>query len=144
MQPLRVEDAHAVAELDMLLFPDNCLSWKTIETEIRHGEGFVVYDGEMLIAYLLARKDSTGLVDILRLGVRQGYQSRGLGSDMLLALFSRHNDVMLCVRKDNRAIRLYLRHGFEIVGQLEESWVMRLHLDRAEDVAASALVGAAL
>jgi ribosomal protein S18 acetylase RimI-like enzyme len=130
MQQMSTEDAPYIADLEMTLFPDNCFNWKTIENEIRCGKGLVIYSGEQLIAYLLART-SGGITDILRLGVRPTEQGRGYGTRLiqeLIQLSQPGDQIMLCVRKNNdRALRLYIRHGFTIVGQLEESWVM-LHL----------------
>lgn len=127
MKPVSTSDAPAIAELELDLFPDNCLNWKTIESEIRHGEGFVIYDGGRLVAYLLART-SEGLTDILRVGVLASEQGRGYGTALVEALLQiRHQreQVMLTVRKDNdRALHLYRRYGFSIVGQLHDNWVM--------------------
>ena len=142
MQSIRAEDAHAIAELELTLFRDNCLNWKTIESEIQHGEGFVIYNGGRLIAYLLART-SVGITDILRLGVLSSEQGRGYGTSLIQALLQiRHprNEIMLTVRKNNdQAIRLYRRHGFVIVGQLHDSWVM-LHRHGAVVIPARATV----
>jgi ribosomal protein S18 acetylase RimI-like enzyme len=125
-------DAPAVADLEIELFPGNCFNERTLREEIKVGFGCVVYRGGDLAGYLLARTTKT-MMDILRIGVRRPYQHRGIGTEMLLHALKEGAgagmSVMLCVRKDNRgALRLYQRHGFEITGRLEDSWVM-LHLD---------------
>lgn len=119
-------DAEAIAALDMELFPDNCFNERTIGLEIAAGSGLVIYDHEELAAYTLVRWD-WDLVDIIRIGVRPKYQGRGLGTRLLLAtMHSTNLDVMLCVDKANRrAQALYFGHGFNIIGQLTKSWVMR-------------------
>jgi ribosomal protein S18 acetylase RimI-like enzyme len=119
-------DAQAIAELDQELFPDNNMNWKTVESVVGRGRGFVIYRDGQLIGYLLAQKDPTeALADILRLGIRPGHQCKGLGSQLLKEALEAFDDVILTVRKDNRALRFYLRHGFRIIGHLDQSWVMR-------------------
>lgn len=131
MRTISTVDAPAIAELELDLFPDNCLNWKTIECEIRCGEGFVIYSGGRLIAYLLART-LDGLTDVLRLGVIASEQGRGYGTllvQTLLQVYHQRGEIMLTVRKDNeRALRLYRHLGFSIIGQLHDNWVMKLHL----------------
>jgi ribosomal protein S18 acetylase RimI-like enzyme len=118
-------DAAAIAALDMELFPDNCFNEHTIIREISAGSGLVIYDGDTLAAYTLVRWD-WDVVDIIRIGVRPSYQARGFGTKMLMTtLNATRLDVMLCVDKLNqRALTLYLSHGFKIIGQLAKSWVM--------------------
>jgi ribosomal protein S18 acetylase RimI-like enzyme len=146
MQEIKTYDATYIAGLEMELFPSNALSWKTIESEITHGEGFVVYEDDFLIGYLLART-SGGLTDILRLGVRSRYQRCLWGTRLLQALLQSRvgQPVMLTVRKNNPAMHFYCRHGFKIAGQLataesaEESWVL-LHANGAVVVPAGTAV----
>ena len=143
MQPIQATDAFAIAELELELFPDNCLNWKTLESEIQHGKGFVVYEGNRLVGYLLART-SGDLTDILRLGVCPDKQGLGYAHRLIQALlqsFQESHKVMLTVRKRNdRAIHFYRRYGFVIVGQLHDSWMMILHADSPVIVAARASV----
>jgi ribosomal protein S18 acetylase RimI-like enzyme len=127
MVTIKPTDAPAVAELEAELFPDNCMNEKTLAGEIERGGGTVQFEG-ILVGYLLCRTDeATGLVDILRLGIRPSHQGRGIGGKLLLSVLMHNDDVMLTVRKNNyRAIRFYQKWGFKITAQLKESWVMRI------------------
>lgn len=120
------EDAQAIADLDMVLFPEGCFNERTLALEIAAGGGLVIYNQGELRAYLLARWDR-GLQDITRVGVHPDSQGQGLGTKMLRdALDCSALDTMLCVRRFNtRALRLYERLGFIIVSQTGDSWVMR-------------------
>ena len=113
----------AIAELDMELFPDNCFNERTLKHEI--GGGVVMCAGDRLLGYLLVRWDGE-VMDIIRFGVRVIHQGRGLGTRMLHdTLRCSDMDVMLCVDKQNKkAIRFYQLHNFNIIGQLNNSWVM--------------------
>lgn len=127
LKPIAPSDAIAIAALEMLLFPDNCFNEKTLAEEIKIGEGFVIYEDEFLVGYLLARREGD-VLDILRLGVRLDCQHDGLGTELLSAAIKDEPHVILTVRKDNgKALNLYYKFGFEIVGVSEYSWVMRLH-----------------
>lgn len=111
----------------MELFPDNCLNETSIELELHAGYGLVVYSPEeqALLGYAIARR-SHELNDLLRLGVRPSHQGLGLGETLLLAMLREPGSMMLTVRKDNaRALRLYRKHGFDIVGHVQDAWVMR-------------------
>ena len=129
MKPITVHDAQAVADMEMVLFSDNCFNEATLRREIELGEGWVIYDGEQLVGYLLAKrsgmpKRNESILDILRLGVRSSHQGKGIGTRMLKETLD-ENDAMLCVRRGNtRAIKLYYHHGFRILGHTEDSWVM--------------------
>jgi ribosomal protein S18 acetylase RimI-like enzyme len=126
MRGVRQNDAVAIADLDMELFPDNCFNETTIRREIAAGGGLVIYDGDTLAAYTLVRWDWE-VMDIIRLGVRPSYQGQGFGRKMLSSILnSTQLDAILCVSKTNRrALRLYDGHGFRIIGQLAQNWVMR-------------------
>lgn len=128
MRRVTTDDADELAALDALLF-DNCFNEKTLAHEVAIGLGWVVTDQEKLLAYALVRDD--GLVlDLIRLGVHPEHQGRGLGSSLLRTLLQQRRDVILTVRAQNTgALRLYLRHGFKVVGRLcvkeHQSWVLR-------------------
>jgi len=110
----------------MRLFPDNSFNERTVSNEIAAGGGMVIYDGDELVGYLLARWDRE-IMDITRFGVKVSHQGRGLGNRMLFDVINSTGlDIILCVKKTNsRAIRLYLHHHFKIMGQLTNSWLMR-------------------
>lgn len=126
MRAATKEDAQAIADLDMALFPEGCFNERTLALEIAAGGGLVIYNQGELHAYLLARWDR-GLQDITRIGVHPNSQGRGLGTKMLRdALDCCALDTMLCVRRFNtRALQLYKSLGFTIISQTDDSWVMR-------------------
>src|SRR3990172_848179 len=119
-------DAESIAELETELFPDNNMNDVTIGNELSVGLGWVIYD-EVLVGYLLAHRDGE-LLDIIRLGVRSGYQGMGVGRALLEEALKQTETAMLTVKKSNQtALRLYLRRGFRIVGHLagDTGWVLR-------------------
>jgi ribosomal protein S18 acetylase RimI-like enzyme len=127
-QNISTADAYAISELEMMLFPDNCMNEYTLDREIQAGTGFVIYDGQKLIGYMLVRCDPEDeVLDLLRLGIHTDYQRRGLGKRLLNELDQKDlKDFMLTVKKSNIvALRLYSSRGFQIVGELESSWIMR-------------------
>ncbi len=125
MRAVTVEDADELATLDMKLFPDNCFNEHTLAKEIELGSGFVICDEFAIVAYMLLRGDSY-LTDIMRLGVLPEFQGRGLGKQLLRHGIEQAENVMLTVHQENaRALQLYSRHGFQIVGRLgNDCWVM--------------------
>lgn len=126
MRAVTVEDADELAELEMELFPESCLNEHSLAREIRLGGGLVVVEGGSIIAYMLHRGGAR-LADIIRLGVRPEHQGRGLGTWLLRQGLELAEEVMLTVLPTNtRALRLYRKHGFEIVGRLrtDNAWVM--------------------
>lgn len=125
MRIVTLADADELAELDMLLFPAYCLNEQSIRIEIAVGTGWVIREREKIVAYALVRKDGP-LLDITRLGVHPHYQRRGFGSQLLARVKHGGCRVMLTVLRENRdALRLYLRKGFRIVGDLTSGgWVM--------------------
>lgn len=126
MQSVTKSDATAIAELEIELFPENSFNERTIAREIAAGGGLVVYEGELLVAYLLVRWDWE-IMDITRVGVRASHQGQGIGKKLIVTTISNSSlDPILCVHKDNKPARhLYQSLGFNIIGQLKHSWVMR-------------------
>lgn len=127
MIPVTAEWADELAELEMVLFPENCLNEYTLARELTLGRGFAILDEGRIIAYMLLRGDEQ-LLDVIRLGVLPPYQGRGLGARLLRRALELSERVMLTVVPTNtKALRLYHRHGFEIVGLLKDNsgWVMQ-------------------
>lgn len=121
-----IDDVLAICALEAELFPDNCFNEVTLSNELVQGKGWVLYIDNALAGYLMMQYDGA-LYDIIRLGVIRTHWGQGLGTALLQhALVEKQGPVILTVQEDNlRAMRLYKRHGFKIVGQLEGGWVMR-------------------
>jgi ribosomal-protein-alanine N-acetyltransferase len=121
-----LDDVLAICELEAELFPDNCFNEVTLSNEIVQGSSWVVYIGKVLAGYVMMQNDGV-LNDIIRLGVAKSFQGRGLGSQLLKqALEKKNGPVILTVKAQNwLALRLYKKYGFELVGCLDEGWVMQ-------------------
>ncbi len=120
------EHVQRIAEIEMAVFPENCFNEHTLANELDLGTGWVIEEAGEIIAYVLVRIEDC-LTDVTRLGVLPRHQGKGCGKQLLTKAFSLAPKIMLTVRKDNhRAIGLYRKFGFEIVGHLkdENSWVM--------------------
>lgn len=127
LTPATDRDIPEICAIDYELFPENNFNETTIKREITDGVGYVLrVDGE-LAGYVLTRADLGGLIDILRLGVRERFRRHGLGSVLLDNAIRLGKTTMLTVRKGNApALSLYLKHGFRITGTLPQaySWLM--------------------
>ncbi len=125
MRAVTTADAEEIAELEMKLFPANCFNDHTIAKEIEAGKGWCVVEEGEIVAYVLCRGNDY-LLDIMRLGVMQKHQGKKLGVELLLRCILEAEHVMLTVHEQNeRALRLYRRNGFEVVGRLADgNWVM--------------------
>ncbi|VEP13502.1 GCN5-related N-acetyltransferase [Hyella patelloides LEGE 07179] len=68
----------------------------------------------------------------LSIAVLPKYRGQGIGTKLLTKLFSqvrnRYSAVSLSVSSDNPAFRLYLRFGFEIISQYDNSLTMKKDL----------------
>lgn len=112
-------------QLEAVLFPHNALGERLLAQEIELGLAWVV--GAPAYGYVLTRDDGY-IVDVTRLGVAPAQQGRGVGSRLLKAALQLGRDTMLTVEKWNtRALNLYRRSGFIIVGSLvtSDAWVMK-------------------
>ncbi len=108
--------------LEYELFPENGLNACSLEREVVSGTRLWVLGN--IEAYMLVRPVS-GIADILRLGVTKNLQGKGVGTQLLKEAKAAFPSLMLCVRKNNRAaLGLYRKFGFQIVGDLGESWTM--------------------
>jgi ribosomal protein S18 acetylase RimI-like enzyme len=124
IRPASSLDVDALFQLEAELFPNN-MNERMLHHELVRGRGWVW--GDPVEAYILTRFDE-GLVDVLRLGVRTSAQGKGVGRKLLEVALEGAEDVILTVQKTNeRAIRLYEKAGFKIVGHLggAGAWVMR-------------------
>jgi [ribosomal protein S18]-alanine N-acetyltransferase len=121
-------DTIKLAELETLLFPDNSMNETTLANELELGECwlYTTPNDEEICGYVLVRRDGE-LLDILRLGVHPKRQRTGIGTALLEQVLS-SQPTMLTVKKANSpALKLYLRHGFRVVGVLanEGGWIMK-------------------
>lgn len=126
MRAVTTLDAHALAKLEFELFEEH-LSEEGLRAEIDAGFGWLVEDAEDLKSYILVRDDHY-ILDITRFGTRTAYQGEGFGSQLLTHVLRTRRSVMLSVCRENElALRIYLKNGFKIVGQLphDQSWVLR-------------------
>lgn len=117
--------AEELSDYDMQLF-ENGMGPSQMRAEIEAGKCLLARKNLELIGYALTRQQGP-LVDITRLAVLPNYQGKGLGRDILRAVFAQHQvpQFMLNVRKDNRrAIELYKSEGFRIEGVVGDSWLM--------------------
>ena len=65
----------------------------------------------------------------------EGYRNRGLGTQLMNAMIKYirekgYKQASLNVKKDNYAVKLYRKTGFEIVSEDNEDYLMRLRLDQ--------------
>ena len=114
-----LDDAARICELEYLLFPENSLSLAQVERELVAHEAFVT--GDPIHAYALVGWDDA-LLDLLRLGVHPDRQRHGDGEALLRFVLALNDTVILTVKKDNhRALSLYKKYGFEVVGHFIEA-----------------------
>lgn len=118
-----------IAELEALLFPENSMSPALLERESRVSRFFVI--GEPVQAYAIVGDDGR-LLDLLRIGVDPAHQGQGLGTQLLDRALGLGRSMILTVKKDNhRALQLYRKHGFRIVGHFKESSAWALFREAA-------------
>jgi len=126
MRAVTLADAEELAKLEAELFEEH-LCANAICAEITAGFGYLIDDEQGLKSYILVRDDHY-ILDITRFGTRTEHQGRGYGIELLAHVLRTLRPVMLTVDGENTvAMRLYLKHGFRLVGQLpcEQSWVLR-------------------
>ena len=126
IRPLVSEDVHAVLCLEQALF-DNALSETAVRRELDAGWGLVLCENEVVLAYALLRPDAE-VLDLTRLAVAPNAQRHGYGQQLLRYILDEPKPIVLTVLKHNRrALQLYLKHGFRIVGHFspECAWVLR-------------------
>jgi len=117
-------DIDALFILESELFP-NSMNERMLHHELIRGRGWV--SGDPIDGYILVRMDGD-LIDITRLGVRATASGHGIGRKLLEVALEGVPDALLTVQKNNlRAMTLYKKAGFEIVGHLAGAgaWVMR-------------------
>ncbi len=94
-------------------------------------------DGKIVGAVWVRIMDDYGHIDnetpSLAISLYKEYQGLGIGTAMMkeiLTLLKSHgySRVSLSVQKANYAVKLYLKIGFEIVGENEEEYIMVYHV----------------
>lgn len=139
LRDAKEDDVPRLLELEAALF-DNSLSETLLLHELELGYGLVFCgdtDGSIL-GYALVRVEGD-LRDLTRLGVDPAVQGTGVGQFLLRAVThgqapGEETDVILTVKKANRrALRMYLRHGFAVVGHVSDAaaWALRWTAARA-------------
>lgn len=125
IRPTSFDDIPRLQELEQV-FP-NSMPETMLRRELEVGWGLVYIEAEVVQGYALVREDDD-MFDLTRLAVSPEAQGRGIGGALLRAVLDRGRTTVLTVMKDNaRAIALYMRHGFRIVGyfRAERAWSMR-------------------
>lgn len=114
------KDIERLAELETLLFPDNCLNEHSLYEELGTSRAFIWR--RPAIGYCLVRFGPE-IIDLLRVGVHPDFQGRGVGQSMLEEVLKHaYIPVMLTVRRDNtRARGLYDKLGFRVIGMLPQT-----------------------
>jgi len=125
LRPMASGDVPAVAKLEVALFGEEAWSPDMLASELA-GEPtryyLVAADGGVIAGYAGMLAPGRGQADVLTVGVAEGRWGEGIGGALLESLLAEAGrrgctEVFLEVRVDNdRAQRLYRRHGFAGVG----------------------------
>jgi GNAT superfamily N-acetyltransferase len=120
-----VTDAETIAQFEQELFSENWLSESTIANELERGPQFVAYMEGVPVGYAVTHYRQ-GIVDLLRLGVRNDAQGSGVGRALLRrVLHIPCYMTVLTVHKENkRAMTLYVAEGFVLYGHTQDSYVL--------------------
>jgi [ribosomal protein S18]-alanine N-acetyltransferase len=125
LRPMVGGDVPSVAKLEVALFGEEAWSPDMLASELagEPGRYYLVADDEGVIAgYAGLLAAGAGQADVLTVGVAQDRWGEGIGTALLENLLAEAGrrgctEVFLEVRVDNdRAQRLYRRHGFAGVG----------------------------
>jgi ribosomal-protein-alanine N-acetyltransferase len=125
LRPMASSDVPAVAKLEVALFGEEAWSPDMLASELAGEPGryyLVAADGGVIAGYAGMLAPGRGQADVLTVGVAEDRWGEGIGSALLESLLAEAGrrgctEVFLEVRVDNdRAQRLYRRHGFAGVG----------------------------
>jgi ribosomal protein S18 acetylase RimI-like enzyme len=123
LRPARQDDADKIADLEMLLFPENCWNERTLGDLLEQGKSWVAEENGEILGYAII-SDDNGIADLLRLGVRSKSRRQGIGR-CLMEFGLGKRPAVLMVKAMNPAIALYRQCGFRVVGTLDGAWTMR-------------------
>ena len=125
LRPMARVDLPAIARLEIALFGEEAWSADMLGSELAEEPGryyLVAADDGVIAGYAGLLAPGGGQADVLTVGVAHAHWGQGIGTalvESLLAEAARRGctEVFLEVRVDNdRAQRLYRRHGFTGVG----------------------------
>jgi ribosomal-protein-alanine N-acetyltransferase len=125
LRPMASSDVPAVAKLEVALFGEEAWSPDMLASELAGEPGryyLVAADGGVIAGYAGMLAPGRGQADVLTVGVAEDRWGEGIGTALLESLLAEAGRrgctaVFLEVRVDNdRAQRLYRRHGFVGVG----------------------------
>ncbi|HEK9955783.1 TPA: ribosomal protein S18-alanine N-acetyltransferase [Streptococcus equi subsp. zooepidemicus] len=113
------EKAAAVYQVLKEVYGQSPWTLKQIVSDMQqeHADYFTFYHQETLLGFL-AIQQLPGEMEITNLAVLPSYQGQGIASWLMGQLDGFEGVIFLEVRASNhRAQQLYLKHGFEVVGQ---------------------------
>jgi ribosomal protein S18 acetylase RimI-like enzyme len=111
-----LNDVEALIQIDLSAFPSEPLDRTVWERAVERGDVLVI--GQPAVGFLLSNDDLSGRT-IVRVGVEANQRRRGLGTKLVETARTGVNLVQLMVDQSNRrAINLYERLGFKIVGEI--------------------------
>lgn len=116
-------DVDAIVALENELF-DNSMNERMVAHELEIGKAWL--HGDPVDGYLLAR-ETEDVLDVLRLGVTETAQGKGIGQALLTEAIRPDIPTLLTVSKLNaKALRLYRKNGFQIAGHLQaaHAWIL--------------------
>jgi ribosomal-protein-alanine N-acetyltransferase len=124
LRPMASADVPAVARLEVALFGEEAWSPDMLASELagEPGRYYLVASEDGVIAGYAGLAAGGGQADVLTVGVAHDRWGEGIGAALLENLLAEARlrgcrDVFLEVRVDNeRAQRLYQRHGFAPIG----------------------------
>ena len=125
LRPMAGNDVPAVAKLEVALFGEEAWSPDMLASELAGEPGkyyLVAAEDGVIAGYAGMLATGGGQADVLTVGVAQDRWGEGIGAALLENLLTEAarrgcTEVFLEVRTDNdRAQRLYRRHGFDSVG----------------------------
>jgi ribosomal protein S18 acetylase RimI-like enzyme len=105
------------------------------ELDLPDSSFLIAERGGETLGHAFGRARQPPVLVVGRLYVRPAYQRQGIGGRLLAALLERHPEtaiVRLTVEAANaKGISFYRRHGFSVVGEVDEDGLPALQMERA-------------